>query len=431
MNKHTITLIAACTAFTAFGQISPAFRDSAVQDVLRTLTENYVFPETAERAKTYVLQQKASGAYNRMQTGDDIARQLTADIRHITHDLHINVGYSPEIVPELHVGSVPPPEEMERVKEMLKRENYGVKEKRILPGNIGYLNFKFFGILEFCADSLISAMQFISGTDALIIDLRENGGSMDPSTIPFLSGYFFGTPTHLNDFYNRYTNDTTQSWSYGWVPGKRYFSNPVYILTSRATFSGAEEFAYDFKNLKRATLIGEQTGGGANPGGDIKVNDHFVMFVPTGRAINPITKTNWEGVGVQPDTVIKANKALYKAQTMALSQLIASCSNGSQREGLQKMLNELQANAPVYKPLTLKLNGHANAGEVAVAGTFNGWSPAADKMKKADGIWTITIEAEPGKHQYKFIVDGQWITDPGNPITEGEGLYINSVVNVK
>ena len=174
-------------------------------------------------------------------------------------------------------------------------------------------------------------MNYMAHTDALIIDLRNSNGAMSMHAIPFICSYFFETPTHLNDFYWREKEETIQTWTQTIVPGKKYLHKPIYIVTSGKTFSGAEEFAYDLKNLKRATLIGETTRGGANGGGTVRISDHFEIFIPSGRAINPITKTNWEGVGVVPDSVIKSNRALYFANILALQQLIDNRTDKSKR----------------------------------------------------------------------------------------------------
>jgi C-terminal processing protease CtpA/Prc len=126
---------------------------------------------------------------------------------------------------------------------------------------------------------------------------------------------------HLNDLYWREGDRTEQFYTLPYVPGRRYLDKEVYVLTSKRTFSGAEEFTYNLKNLKRATIVGEATGGGAHPGGTRRVTDHFAVWVPGGRAINPITKTNWEGTGVTPDVAVPADQALATAHLMALKRL--------------------------------------------------------------------------------------------------------------
>jgi C-terminal processing protease CtpA/Prc len=158
-------------------------------------------------------------------------------------------------------------------------------------------------------------MNFLANTDALIVDLRENGGG-SPVMVAYVQSYLFSQRTHLNDLWTRRTNTTDEYWTRD-VPGKRFGgSKPVFVLTSRNTFSGAEEFTYNLKNLKRATIIGETTGGGAHPVSGHKIDERFMIGVPFARAINPISKTNWEGTGVEPDVKVPAAEALATAQKM-------------------------------------------------------------------------------------------------------------------
>lgn len=143
---------------------------------------------------------------------------------------------------------------------------------------------------------------------------RDNGGG-SPGMVAFVSSYLFDKRTHLNDLWTRRTKETKQFWTRDTVPGRRFGgTKPVYVLTSAHTFSGAEEFTYNLKNLKRATIIGEVTGGGAHPVAGHRIDEHFMIGVPFTRAINPITHTNWEGVGVKPDIAVPANEALETAR---------------------------------------------------------------------------------------------------------------------
>jgi C-terminal processing protease CtpA/Prc len=165
-------------------------------------------------------------------------------------------------------------------------------------------------------------MNLLAHTDALIIDLRKNTGG-SPTMIALLSTFLFGPePVHLNSFYDRSGDKTSQTWTLPYVPGQRTPDKPVFVLTSNRTFSAAEEFTYNLKNLKRATIIGEKTGGGAHPGGDISVTPHFRVFVPVGRAINPISGTNWEGTGIEPDIAVPEAGALDYAYRLALGEVI-------------------------------------------------------------------------------------------------------------
>jgi len=158
--------------------------------------------------------------------------------------------------------------------------------------------------------------------------------------------YLFGEdPVHLNDLYMRETNTTGQHWTLPSVPGKRSTGKDVYVLTSSHTGSAAEEFAYNLKNLKRATIVGERTAGGANPGDMVRLGDHFAAFIANGRAINPVTKTNWEGVGVEPDVAVSADEALRAAQVIALKKLLEKNQDAEERRKIQKALDEAQATA--------------------------------------------------------------------------------------
>jgi C-terminal processing protease CtpA/Prc len=224
--------------------------------------------------------------------------------------------------------------------------NHGFAKVERLPGNIGYLEFLNFMDEELGADTVAAAMNFINGTDALIIDMRKNGGG-NPAMVALVCSYLFGPePVHLNDLYWREGNRTDEFWTKKEVAGKRYLNKDVYVLTSKRTFSGAEEFSYNLKNLKRATIIGETTGGGAHPGGGFRISEHFGMFVPTGRAISPITKTNWEGTGVTPDISVPADQALHVARITALKKSLTTVSPDFKpgvEEEIKKLETELSA----------------------------------------------------------------------------------------
>jgi C-terminal processing protease CtpA/Prc len=208
---------------------------------------------------------------------------------------------------------------------MAGKSNFGFEKVERLDGNIGYLDLRGFFDAEAAGETAAAAMNFLGNTDALIIDLRQNGGG-SPAMVSLLCSYLFaGERKHLNDLAWRGPEGerVEQWWTLPHVAGKRYSDKDVYILTSKRTFSAAEEFTYNLKALKRATVVGEVTGGGAHPGGGQPINDHFAIWVPQGRAINPITKTNWEGTGVKPDTEVPANQALTTAHLAALKKEFA------------------------------------------------------------------------------------------------------------
>jgi C-terminal processing protease CtpA/Prc len=285
------------------------------------LNEFYVFPETAKKMAEAVQARLKSGGYDAITDADDFAAKLTEDLRAVSHDRHLGVNFSAQTIPKREPGANPTPDPaaQERRRAQMRRGNCAFEKVEWLPSNIGYLKFNGFAGSEICGPTVTTAMNFLSHVDALIIDLRSNGGG-SPEMIAYICSYLFAERTHLNDLYNRKEDKTTEYWTRD-VPGTRLAKQPVFVLTSKRTFSGAEEFAYNLKNQKRATIVGETTGGGAHPVSGHRIDDHFGIGVPFARAINPITKTNWEGTGVEPDIKVPASEALEVAKKMAADQI--------------------------------------------------------------------------------------------------------------
>jgi len=300
-------------------KIEAATRARVIDGAIAQLTESYVFPETAKKMGDAVKAKQKKGDYDSIIDGDAFAKMLTDNFQEVSHDKHLRVDFSAAPLPDRPEG---PPSADERTRHLkdLERMNCGFDKVEILSGNVGYLKFNFFADPEACGPTAVAAMNFLANVDAIIFDLRENGGG-DPKMIAFLSTYLFSEPTHLNDIWERKDDSTHQFWTLPYVPGKRLDGKPAYVLTSKQTFSGAEEFSYNLKNLKRATLIGETTGGGAHPVSGHRIDAHFMIGVPFARAINPISKTNWEGTGVEPDVKVPAPDALATAQKLASEKL--------------------------------------------------------------------------------------------------------------
>jgi hypothetical protein len=293
--------------------IDASARQRAIDGVAAKLNEYYVFPETAKEMEEAVRARHKSGEYDAITNGDAFAQKLTSHLREVSRDKHLGVNFSPAVLPN---GPRPGGPDMSAMRRQMERMNCGFEKAERLQGNIGYLKFNMFGSPDICGPTASAAMNFLGSVDALIIDLRENGGG-DPKMVAYISSYLFEERTHLNDLYNRKENKTEEFWTTADVPGKRLGKTPLFVLTAKRTFSGAEEFAYNLKNLKRATIIGETTGGGAHPVSGHRVDDHFMIGVPFARAINPISKTNWEGVGVEPDVKVPAAEALDEAKKLA------------------------------------------------------------------------------------------------------------------
>jgi len=302
-------------------KIDAATRTRVIDNAIAQLNEFYVFPETAKKMGEAVKARQKKGEYDSLTDGDAFAKMLTDNFQEVSHDKHLRVNFSPAPMPDRPEGP-PDAEALARYRKDMERMNCGFDKVEILSGNVGYLKFGMFADPEVCGPTAVAAMNFLANVDAIIFDLRENGGG-DPKMIAFLSTYLFSEPTHLNDLWERKGDSTHQYWTLPYVPGKRLDGKPAYVLTSKQTFSGAEEFSYNLKNLKRATIIGETTGGGAHPVSGHRIDDHFMIGVPFARAISPISKTNWEGTGVEPDVKVPAAEALATAQKLAAEKLVS------------------------------------------------------------------------------------------------------------
>ncbi len=289
-------------------------RQAIVAEIGGALDETYVFPETARKMGDRLRQQLGSGAYDRLDSLPAFAEQLTADLQGVSHDLHLQVALQPP-EPEGQEAST-----KERMAWLARRENYCFREVKRLPGNVGYLKLDCLAPANLAGSTAVAAMGFLAGSDALIFDLRANGGGY-PSLAQLLISYLLpAEPTQLSSTYVRQGDRTQQSWTQAWVPGPRLTDIPVYVLTSSDTFSAAEGFAYDLKALKRATIVGEITGGAAHSARIVQLKGYpLAIALPYGREINPITGGNWEGTGVTPDVAVPAAEALAAANSQALA----------------------------------------------------------------------------------------------------------------
>ncbi len=318
--------------------LDAAQRQAVIEGAIKKLHETYVFPEVAKQMETALRERMQRKEYDAITNPAVLARTLTEHLQAVSKDKHLRVMFTGNGVP-VHGGRMNP----EQYRAQASRRNYGFEKVERLSGNIGYVDFRNFESAELASETAAAAMTFLANTDALIIDLRQNGGG-DPAMVAFVSSYLFDKKTHLNDLYNRAENRTEEFWTKETVPGKKFGGEkPVFVLTAKYTFSGAEEFSYNLKNLKRATIIGEVTGGGAHPVAPQRINESFTIGVPFARAINPITKTNWEGVGVKPDVEVPAAQALKTAHLAALKAVQAKTNDAQLTSVIATTQRELDA----------------------------------------------------------------------------------------
>jgi hypothetical protein len=301
-------------------RIDAPTRARAIGRMAALLDSIYVSPELGRRISDSLRARLARGAYDRYANGAGFSIRLNADLYEIAHDEHLRLLYSVRPAPPepaaAKAPTAPSPEEVARERRAMDEINCGFRKAEQLDGNVGYLRLDEFADPAICRSTAEAAMTFLAGTRALIVDLRENGGGK-PDMVALVASYLFDRRTHLNDLWTRHTGSTQAFWTQDSVAGRRFGGDkPVYVLTSAHTFSGAEEFAYDLQALKRATIVGETTAGGAHPASEGRIDDHFVLMVPWGKAINPVTGTNWEGVGVEPDVKVPASEALAAAQRL-------------------------------------------------------------------------------------------------------------------
>jgi C-terminal processing protease CtpA/Prc len=343
-----VAALLCCGLSAAFAQaprrdmtIANTDRKQVIDTLTHELNDRYIYPEVAKKVDADLHGRLQRGEYAKIASAETFARTLTDQMREIAHDGHLHVEYSERPVPTEHRDGKPTPEEMAAMSAEARYFNFGIEKVERLRGNVGYLELRNFPPPALAGDTIAAAMTLLANTDALIIDLRRNTGGV-PETVALTLSYLFDERTHLNDIYSRPDNSTEQYWTTEHVTGTKYGQKKdVYVLTSHRTFSGGEEFCNDLKALKRATLVGETTGGGAHPGDMYRLADHFAAFIPVGRPINPVTHGDWEGTGVAPDVAVEADKALGVAQVIALQKLLAKTTDEDQRDDIQHRLAAL------------------------------------------------------------------------------------------
>ena len=299
------------------GTLDAAARRSAVERLAELVEARYCLPDVAAQIATHLRSELAAGSFDGCATRSMLAGALAPALRAVNGDKHFKVRVRPP--GEIEQDERDPLGEWLRESEELRQHNFGLTRAEVLPGNVGLLELRAFAPLGVTHDTAVAALGFLSGVDALVIDVRENGGG-DPATVQLVCSYFFGQRTHLNSLVYRRPEGgekVDEFWTLEEVPGRRLPDVPLFVVASGYTGSAAEEFTYNLKSRERALIVGETTVGAANPGAFFGIDERLEAFISTGQARNPVTGTNWEGAGVVPDVEAPAAQALDRALDLA------------------------------------------------------------------------------------------------------------------
>jgi peptidase S41-like protein len=332
-------------------QIDSRMRSEVIDSLVRGLDSLYIYPEIADKLGRMFRERQSRGEYNHVTSAIAFSEILTEQMVETAHDKHLEVWFRSKpfgVMPaspnakapgEPFVGAPLPTSAMQK-------RNFEFLELKWLEGNIGYLRVDGMSNPFLGGDTAAAAMNFLANTDALIIDLRWNGGGGDMGAV--LASYLFNaySPIHLNDLILRDADSTgervEQSWTIRYLPGKRYVNKDVYILTSKDTLSAAEGFAYELQALKRAVVVGETTGGAGNFATSYRLSDHFMATISNGKTVNPFTGSGWEGTGVTPNMIVPIQKALEAAHVAALQGLIEKTKDAGESAELTALLERVK-----------------------------------------------------------------------------------------
>ncbi len=291
--------------------LGAAERRRVIDLAAANLRQHYFDRAVGQKMADALLAHEKNGDDDGATDGAVFAELATRQMREASGDMHLVIEYSRDVLPE-HPPE-PTPESLTRYRKAMEQQNCMFRKVEVLPHNIGYLKIDFFADTSVCERPARAAMAKLNQVDAIIFDLRDNDGGF-PDMVSLIASYLFDHPEYM---YGPRGAPTEESWTHSPVLGNELAHKPVYILTSASTWSGAEQFSYDLKMLKRATLVGETTRGGTHAGVFHRIDDHFGIGIPEEKAINPFGKADWEGVGVEPDVKVKAATALETAEKLA------------------------------------------------------------------------------------------------------------------
>lgn len=333
---YLIVLSSLLTFFTQAQDKSPKMNPKEIKLLVdslgKALKRWYIYPDKAELISKTISANCKKGAYDKIPGRRELADAIHNDIQKVHHDGHMRVMYAPGFEQRL-ITVLPDSLQKKETEIELKRQqkhNFYFTKSEFMLDNIGYLRWDaFVGFTKEAAPIYDAAFRFVSNAKALIIDMRYNGGG-SPETVNAMLNYFFTKKLPMNHIID-FNKDTVKHYTDPSVTSFK-LEMPVYILTSKRTFSGAEDFTYAMKYAKRATIVGDTTGGGAHPTGPAPLGHGFVLNVPTARSYHEITKTNWEGTGVYPDVYVKGDLALERAQLLIAKELLNKAIDADEKQ---------------------------------------------------------------------------------------------------
>jgi hypothetical protein len=364
-------------------QIDERDRKEVLNSLAQELESRYVLPDMAKKLAAAVRAKQKARAYEKVVTAPELARVLTEDLLSVGHDKHLRVTFSRSPMPSGPPGPLPP-----QMLNELRKENGAIPKVEILEGNVGYMRVNGVPPVDVARPAVAAAFAFLHNTDALIIDDRGNGGG-DPNTVAVYVSYLSeGEPFVVNTFHWREGGrveefKTTELGDLAYGTQK-----PVFVLTSPMTFSGGEELAYDLQALKRAVIVGDVTGGGANPVTPIALGHQFAVSMPFAQGINPITGTNWEQTGVSPDVRVVAAAALSRAHALALDRLSAMAPDPVSRAELEGVSMKMQTVEEAESGSAARLSTSELSGSYAPVGIAGTTVTILEK----DGLLTRRID---------------------------------------
>lgn len=315
-------------------------KKEAVQAIALAYETGYVYPAVGKKMADLLRRKAAAGKYDALAGGRELAREITADLFSVCADRHAVVAFMPERI-QKRKNSDPQRLAAEELQEA-RRANFGLQEARIMAGNVGNLKLTSFAGSTEALAAAAAAMQFLGRCEALVIDVRFNPGG-DAAMAQFLASYFFeGEPVLLDEFHYRRDGRIDQLWSLPYVPGKKLTGTDLYILIDAYTFSAAEGLAYDLQALKRAVIVGVPSVGGAHVTETQTVLDSYLLFMPVAYSKNPVTGTNFQGKGVQPDLQFNGETALLSTHIHALEQLLKKSHDPSRKAELEAVLKKVK-----------------------------------------------------------------------------------------